>query len=167
MQTDGQTGLQMIGGPWADRWAYRQAASSDRAAVLLKRLLEAELAACLNFQFSAPVLGPGRRPGSRAFMGSFPLREEQATTVNSLIPTACPGLSHPTCLGTWHLPPRGSQDSRTQTCPVPSPGSTTEGQGGCMGTPPPTSLVGLRPARFPQHPQSQRTLRMSGAQTWG
>lgn len=53
----------------------------------------AELAVWLNFQFSAPTLAPGKRPGrAEPCYGEFFLSEKQAATVNSLtaIPTACP-----------------------------------------------------------------------------
>lgn len=137
---------------------------------------EAELATRMNFQFSAPVLGPGRRPGSRAFMGSFPSREEQATAVNSLIPIACPLQAWmvqtpllPRTIPTHVLEalappaPEGARDrlpraptallqfptklgQRARACPVLSPGSGSEGQGGCSGASTPAFLVWFHPA---------------------
>lgn len=64
------------------------------------------------------------------FVGSFPSKEEQATAVNSLIPTACllqalmiqtpsfPGLAQPMCLQTWRLLPARELGYRMPRAPT-------------------------------------------------
>ena len=201
MQTGGQAGLETNRGSgqtggYKDRRPAAAVAGQWGSCPTQALSAEAVLATRLNFQFSAPVLGPGRRPGSRAFMGSFPSREEQATAVNSLIPIACPckpgrtdippaqDYPNPCAGGLGTSCPRGSQGQAAQSphgsSPVPSKARTAG-----SSLPGPLPWIRLRGTRglqwhldsrflgvvppsnsSPRHPQSQRTLRMCGAQRW-
>ena len=163
-------------GVWTDSWQQRGCCPTQALA------REAELATRLNFQFLAPVLGPGKRPGSRAFMGSFLSREEQATAVNSLIPTACPvqalmvaQLSQPMCLRTWHLLSPREPGCRGTGCPespwlLSSPQQSQDSRAQAQRGKEPqwcpdSHLLGVVPLSnsLLWHPQSWRILRISGA----